>query len=185
MALILLLTLATAVVLCLVRAGTLGQKLNSRLGSTGWDFNQSWASNLAAVGAVLGAVIGALSVVSLPDLAVTAVVLSVLFGALTVFAPIAYSALQVDGSGTGTLGGFYLASGLTFWAALGEAVTGGAFFADLEQKLSPLVIAISFAVFAIGVVALVVYVWRSMGWVAAKALPPGAPLTPLHNWHLL
>lgn len=192
MALIVLGTLVTAVVVCMLRAVNSGKSLNSRLGIHGWDFNGSWASNLAAVGSLLGLVIGASSSLPAPDLALTAIVLSVLFGALTIIGPITYSALQVNESGTleGTLGGFYLASGLTLWAALGETVAAGAFFFDISQKLPPLILALFFIVVVVAIGTLLRYAWLSMGWVAAQAVappPPGKKSAPrqLPAWHLI
>ena len=191
MTLIALSTLVAATVVCMVRAATSQRRLNLRLGITGWDFGGSWASNLAAVGTVLGIVIGASSNSSTSNVALAATVLSVLFGALTVLGPITYSALQVDDSGTlaGTLGGFYLACGLTLWAALGEAVAAAFFFIDIAQKISPLMVALFFVVVVVGIVLLLRYAWVNMGWVATKAVAPtpGTPFAPgaLHNWHLL
>ena len=192
MALIVLGTLVTATVVCMVRAVSSGKSLNNRLGIQGWDFNGSWASNLAAGGSLLGLVIGASSGLPTSDLALTAVVLSVLFGALTIVGPITYSALQVNESGTleGTLGGFYLACGLTLWAALGETVAAGAFFVDIAQKLPPLILALFFIVVVVAIFALLRYAWLSMGWVAAQAVAPppaGRPFAPrpLPAWHLI
>lgn len=192
MALIILATLVTAIVLCMLRAFRSQKSLNDRLGLGDWDFSGSWATNLAAIGSVFGIVIGASSSLPWSDVEVAAIVLSVLFGALTVLAPIAYSAFQDYQSSKpeGTLGGFYLACGLTVWAALGELVAAGAFFVHIAQQLSPLVIALFFAlvVFALGTV--LRYAWMSMGWVAAQAVAPPTPGKPLaprktQDWHLL
>jgi len=184
-------SLVAAIVVCMARAVSSQKSLNFRLGITGWDFSGSWASNLAAVGTVLGIVIGASS--SLPSsLALAATVLSVLFGALIVLGPITYSALQVDQSGNleGTLGGFYLACGLTLWAALGESVAAVVFFLDIAQKLSPLLIALFFIVAVVAIAALLRYAWVNMGWVASKAEappPPGKTIAnrKLQDWHLI
>jgi hypothetical protein len=192
MTLIALGTLVAATVVCMVRAMSSQKSLNFRLGITGWDFGASWASNLAAGGTVLGVVIGASGSLPSSGLAVTAIVLSILFGALTVMGPITYSALQVNQSGTleGTLGGFYLACGLTLWAALGELVAAGAFFIDIAEKISPLIVALFFVVVVVGVVLLLRYAWLSMGWVAAQAVAPppaGTPFAPrkLPKWSLI
>ena len=190
MALIALLTLAAATVMCMARAVSSQKGLNARLGIANWDFNQSWAANLAVVGSVLGILIGASSYTGLSSLPLSAIVLSVLFGALTVVGPITYSALQVEQSGSleGTLGGFYLASGLILWAALGELVAAGVFFIDLSAKLSPLLIALFFVVVAVAIAALLRYAWLSMGWVAAQAVAPPtgkAASRKLQDWHLI
>lgn len=192
MALIVLGTLATAIVLSLWRVVATGKNLNSRLGIANWDFSQSWASNLVAVGSLLGVIVGVSGGLPQLNLGLTAVVLSVLFAALIVVGPISYSGLQVNESGTleGTLGGFYLASGLTLWAALGETVTAGAFFVDLGQKLPPLIVALFFAVVVLAIVMLLRYAWVSMGWVAAQAVaPPPAGKAPatrkLQDFHLI
>jgi hypothetical protein len=190
-ALIILGTLVAATVVCMTRAVSSQKGLNSRLGITNWDFGQSWASNLAAAGTVVGIVIGASSSLPSPGLALAAIVLSVLFGALTVLGPITYSALQVDQSGTleGTLGGFYLACGLTLWAALGETVAAGAFFINLSQKLSPLTVALFFVVVVVAIGMLLRYAWLNMGWVAAQAVDPptgkSVASRKLQAWHLI
>src|SRR4029077_4723447 len=192
MTLIALGTLVAATVVCMVRAVSSQKGLNFRLGITGWDFSGSWASNLAAGGTVLGVVIGASGSLPSSGLALTAIVLSILFGALTVMGPITYSALQVNQSGTleGTLGGFYLACGLTLWAALGALVAAGAFFTDIAEKISPLMVALFFVVVVVGIVLLLRYAWLSMGWVAAQAVAPppaGQPFAPrkLPSWSLI
>lgn len=192
MTLIALGTLVAATVACMVRAVSSQKSLNFRLGITGWDFSGSWASNLVAGGTVLGVVIGASGSLPSSSLALAAIVLSVLFGALTVMGPITYSALQVNQSGTleGTLGGFYLACGLTLWAALGELVAAGAFFIDIAEKISPLIVALFFVVVVVGIVLLLRYAWLSMGWVAAQAVAPppaGKPFAPrkLPKWSLI
>lgn len=192
MTVIVLLTLVTATVLCMLRAVRSDKSLDARLGIHDWDFGGSWATNLAAIGSIGGIVIGASSNLKTSNLPVDGIVLSVLFAALIVVGPISYSALQVDRSGTleGTLGGFYLASGLTLWAALGELVTAGAFFVSLSAQLTPLMIALFFVVVVFGIGALIRYAWLNMGWVAAQAIAPptpGQPLAPrkLQDWHLL
>ena len=191
MALIALLTLVAATVVCMLRAVSSQKGLNSRLGIANWDFNQSWAANLAVVGSVLGILIGASTYTGLSTLPLAAIVLSVLFAALTVVGPITYAALQVDQSGSleGTLGGFYLASGLILWAALGELVAAGVFFIDLSAKVSPLLIALFFVVVAVAIAALLRYAWLSMGWVAAQAVAPpsgkGAASRKLQDFHLI
>jgi hypothetical protein len=192
MTLIALGALVAATVVCMLRAVSSQKSLNFRLGITGWDFSGSWASNLAAAGTVLGVVIGASGSLPTSGLALTAIVLSVLFGALTVLGPITYSALQVNQSGTleGTLGGFYLACGLTLWAALGASVAAAAFFIDIAQKISPLIVALFFVVVVVGIVLLLRYAWLSMGWVAAQAVAPppaGTPFAPrkLPKWSLI
>lgn len=194
MNLIILVSLVAATVVCMVRAVFSKKSFSYRLGNTGWDFSGSWASNLAAIGAVLGVVIGASTSLPSPDLPQAAIVLSVLFGALTVLGPIAYSALQANQAGAleGTVGGFYLACGLTLWAALGETVAAGAFFVDIARKLSPLTDALFFVLIAFAIVALLRYAWVNMGWVVATLavapLPPGAKpdaQRKLREWSLL
>lgn len=181
MTLIVLGTLVAALVVSMLRAARSDKSLNDRIDIQGWDFSGSWASNLAAVGSVLGIVIGASSSLPSSGLALTAIVLSVLFGVLTIVGPITYSALQVEESGKleGTLGGFYLASGLVLWAALGEIVAAGAFFIDIAQKLSPLIEALFFVIVVLAVGALLRYSWLSIGWLAAQAQPAPTPGRPI------
>lgn len=190
MALIALLTLVAATIVCMARAVSSQKGLNARLGKADWYFNQSWASNLAAVGSVLGILIGASTYAGLSTLPLAAIVLSVLFGTLTVVGPIIYAALQVAQGDTleGTLGGFYLASGLTLWAALGELVAALVFFVDLSSKLSPLLIALFFVVVVVAIGALLRYAWISTGWVAGLAVAPSAGRAPtknLQDFHLI
>jgi len=166
-------------------------KLNYRLLQPNWDFNQSWASNLAAVGSILGIVVGASSGLPSGDLALTAVVLSVFFGALIVLGPITFGALQVsDGASlVGTLWAFFIASGLTLWAALGEAVTAAAFFLDLRQKLPASIVWLFVAVVALAVLMLLRYAWLGMGSIAKLASPPlpkgSKGLSQAVAWHLI
>jgi hypothetical protein len=182
--------LLVAAGLCVVSAVKSRKNLRDRLGDTSWDFNNSWATNLGAVGSVLGIVLGAASGLPQSNLALTAAVVSILFGTLVLLGPITYLATQVehDGSVQGTVGGFYLASGFVLWATLGEAVAAAAYFIDIADKLPPLIPWVFVNVMAIAVVMLCLYAWLSMERIVKNALDPGSPGFAPQNvqpWHLL
>jgi len=107
-----------------------------------WDFSSSWASNLTALGAILGVVLGK---VTLPKDTVLVnhdgyITLSLFFGALVVISPFLYTALR---TGTASAGGpsfaaadyrvFLLACVLTIWAVLGQVGTLGGVLYELQH----------------------------------------------------
>lgn len=107
-----------------------------------WDFSTSWASNLTALGAVLGAV---LAKVALPSGTVLVshdgyTALSLVFGALVVISPFLYTALR---TGTPSAGGpsfvgadyrvFLLATAVTIWGVAGQVGTLGCVLYELQH----------------------------------------------------
>ena len=185
-------SLAFAAATCIAAWIVSSKRLNFRLGSTGWDFNKSWASNLAAVGALLGLILGSSKNLPQADLAPAALLLSVTFGSLVILGPITYLALQVEENGAlvGTVGGFLLASLFVLWAAIGEVATAAAFFLDLVNKLPAGIVWLFVVVAVLAVLMLVRYAWVSMGWVLVQAKAPpvkGQPFAGrvLSNWHLM
>jgi hypothetical protein len=188
-------SLAAATVLCVVRAWGSRPNLDYRLLGPSWDFNGSWASNLAAAGSILGIVVGNSSGLLQADLTVPAIALSVFFGALIILGPITFTALSVaDPTGTateGTLRGFFVAGGLTLWAAIGEVATAAGFLLGLRQKLPALFVGIFLVVVALAVIILLRYAWLQMGVIMKIAVPP-PPVGPNaqrpkqpQSWHLI
>jgi hypothetical protein len=167
---------------------------NDRLLAGTYDLNGSWVTNLTAVGSILGILVGNSSNLT-GDLTVPAIVLSVFFGVLIILGPIAYKALSVpDKTGIATEGtvlGFFVAAGLSLWAALGELVTAAGFLLNLHQKLPASFIGIFVAVVALSVIMLLRYAWLQMEVILKSAAPPPPPGPNVARpkqpsaWHLL
>jgi hypothetical protein len=97
------------------------QPLHPLLVEADWKFNESWASNLAAAGALVAAVVAGIGQVTelLPQFPVAQLVaVNIFFGFVALLAPMAFQIFRVDGKGT-VLG---LLAGATFtaWAAFGQ-----------------------------------------------------------------
>ncbi len=93
-------------------------------GST-WTFKDSWASNLTALGAIVGTALAASGFLSdvLPGLSTGMFVgYGLVYGSLVLLAPVIYTALY-DKEGKPTYGGVLVAGGLTVWATIGELIT--------------------------------------------------------------
>ena len=147
-----------------------------------WSFTQSWASNITALGAILGTVLAASGWVSqtLSEFSTTQFAgLSLFFGALVLLAPLAYSAMRrevdaEDAPGTdfqyGSYGGLLLAALLTTWAVLGQLSTLAILLwnADL-QFLAQLGLGV---VLIAALCILVTYIWRSIAILVVDAPPP-------------
>jgi hypothetical protein len=89
--------------------------------SATWSFKESWASNLTALGATLGTILGATGFISevLPGVSLGGFVgINVLFGFMILLAPVAFVALS--SSEKGTYGGLFSSAALTISASLGE-----------------------------------------------------------------
>jgi hypothetical protein len=101
---------------------------------TAWSASDSWATNTAAVGAVLGSVTSALSggfktIVSTQQ-GVSITILFILFGGAAALAPVTYGALARKPGPTpskvlGTAGGLVLAGAFTVFAVVGDLATVG------------------------------------------------------------
>lgn len=113
-----------------------GISLGSRMGQGGWDFSQSFATNIAIIGSILTLVLtsGALPSTTsiLPSSAYGG--LAVFFGSVVVIAPIIYNGTarrvpvspgNVDTAAEyhGTVWGFLLAALLTQWGLFGSIAT--------------------------------------------------------------
>jgi hypothetical protein len=103
------------------RKFTLGTKLKT---GKEWKFNESWASNIVAVGAIVVTFVAASGQLSqlLPQFPISQLVaLSIGLGFIVLLAPVAYQACMVGEEGT--CGGLLLAGLLTYWAVLGQTAT--------------------------------------------------------------
>ena len=98
-----------------------------------WTVSDSWVTNIAGVGAILGAVANALgglgSVISDKD-ATGVIVLFIVFGGAAGIAPIVYAATAIQESQelvqmVGSIWGFLLAGVVSLLAVLGELATIG------------------------------------------------------------
>lgn len=130
-------SLAIAFVLVLTRWATLtdGPGLSASLGEVNWSFNDSWATTLTALGALLGTILSTTGVLpASPRPLSTAALggLNLLFGLLVLLAPLLFSSFaRARGSKEGdegpsyegTVWAFLVSCVLTIWAVLGELVT--------------------------------------------------------------
>jgi hypothetical protein len=185
--------LVVSAAFCVAGALRWRNKLDYRLGQATWDLSQSWASNLAAVGSILGTLVAVSGALPQADLTLTAIVLSVFFAALVILGPLTYTALQaaIGPDGTvleGAVWAFLVSSGLTLWAAIGEAETAAAFFVNLPLKLPQAIVWLFVAVVGLAVLMLLRYGWLSMGVIVKLAEPKVAAAdrkVPLESWRLI
>jgi hypothetical protein len=156
-----------------------GYRLNDSMGPANWDFSKSWASTLTVVGALLGTILSASNVVPamtryLPRGTYSA--LNLLFGIAVVLAPFVYRAIgrskrvlapsaTAEVQYEGTVLGFFLAVSLTLWGVLGELSTTSLIFTEIQ--VSTAVSALFLSILGLSGVLLLVYVWRSCGWVVS------------------
>jgi hypothetical protein len=130
-----------------------------------WKFADSWASNITALAAVTGTVLGLSGFLDdvLHDVVVTRFVgLDALFLALVAGAPLLFAACakRQGDDRLGTVGGFLLASWLTLTAAFGELVVLGLMLYMARGGAGIWLIA---ALLVAAAIVLVVYAWRSIG----------------------
>jgi hypothetical protein len=139
---------AAVVVIVALTADRRGLSLAAWLGSgikagRAWSPSDSWVTNIAGTGAVLGAVVSSLSslatVISAASvLGVT--ILFVVFGGAAAFAPLLYAVTAVGSPGaapdklTGRVGGFLLAGATSLMAALGETATVALLFWQVDAS---------------------------------------------------
>lgn len=170
----------------------------SRLGPGGWKFSDSWASNLTAVGVLLGTVVAASVLPENPHLLTKTQygALNLYFGMLVVVAAFLYNALvakkEVPGDATkkpippatylteGFVWSYLLASLLTLWAVWGEVGTLYVMMTDTLGKgqFSSLPGVLLLAGSGIVVVAGGLYAWLTIGWNVQyyKDTPPSITL---------
>ena len=171
--------LVFAIAFVIVRALTMrpiGFKLSDRMGPATWDFTDSWASTLTAVGALLGTILGAgvlpEETQRLSNAAFAG--LNLLFGVLIVLAAFVYNATRQPTKKNGKeevqyqgyVWSFLLASAMTLWAVLGELATMFLLLAEIQAEGSmsaPPILVFQSVLAAAGVV-LIVYAWRTIYW---------------------
>jgi hypothetical protein len=139
-----------------------------------WSYTQSWASNITAVGAVLGTVLASKDFLSdsLSGLSVGAFLgLMFGFGLTAVFAPLVFTSLFKDGHATYL--GLMLSAGLTSGAAIGEI---GTLSIMLHRGGVPQAVGMTAYFAAVGLMAL--YVWRSVDDLVGPPTPTPTPPAP-------
>src|SRR6476646_1020240 len=90
-------SLILAVVLMAYRAYTARAHLAQKMGPVNWDFSESWASTFTVVGAFLGTILGESGVIPEATEYLSRAAyggLNVLFGLITLLAPLMYSAVR-------------------------------------------------------------------------------------------
>jgi hypothetical protein len=141
------------------------------MGPVGWDFSQSWGSNLTAVGAVIATVLAA-NVLPNDTAYISSdgyTILSLSFGIMVVVAPFLYVATQratpVAGAAGPKLRGrvwaFLIACVVTLWGVLGELATSGMIFAEIEKAGSLPSHVAAFAIVLLAVTVGLVYLYAT------------------------
>jgi hypothetical protein len=155
-----------------------------------WSFKDSWATNVTAIGAVLGTVTGSTtffpsaSGAANPN-ALSFITLFIFLGGAAGLSPLIYASLAVKPPHnhpdfvSGTVGGLLLANTVTLFATLGELATVG-MIVDVSSVTTGerilLIAALAFAAFFV-----IVYAIRSF-WALAQAKQPSPSTgTPSHS----
>jgi succinate dehydrogenase hydrophobic anchor subunit len=153
--------------------------LDRHMGPATWNFSQSWASNITAVGALLGTI---LTAGFLPDETAlpkaTYAYLNFFFGVLVVVAPFVYTAVSTPvpvhkrTPGTqaqfqGFVAGFIVAAGLTMAAVLGELCTIFLLFNEIQAVNSVPGAAEIFVGILLAIAGVLVFVYT---WVSVQAI---------------
>lgn len=174
------------------------EELNDYIGTPKWDFSNSWATTLTAVGALLG------TLLTIPNSSnVTGINLlsglSLFFGLLALGAPLIYTALEKrlppdphaeDNSFQyqGTIRLFIVSATLTVWATSGELVTVGTTIVVLLQGgfFSILTMVVFGIVLAAALFFACVYGYRSIQWTIEDVLAEtiSAQLSRYNEAHL-
>jgi len=150
--------------------------LKKPVGPATFSFNDSWASTLTAVGAILGTTLSTGDVFSTDFDKATFAGLNLLFGTLIVVAPFFYTAVSKgtvidDGSTTGAkktvyqgyVVAFLVSAAITLWAVLGELVTLHFLLKEVVTGVPPSVTAIIAAVMGTTALLVIVHAPRSIG----------------------
>jgi hypothetical protein len=141
-----------------------------------WTAKDSWVTNIAGVGAVLGTVLSNTTLnANFKAEAPGLTLLFVVFGGVAAAAPVVYGAtakLQSQGINdmTGSVWGFLLAGAASLFAILGEIATLGLLVAsvpDSAETQRAVVIAL-----CVGALAVLVYSVRSLAYFATLPAPP-------------
>jgi len=144
--LIVLITAAIAVVVCVAAIVTYRKHLAKPMGPSEWSFSASTATNLTVAGTLLTGVLVSSAVPDYPHYLTKQgyFVLSLFFGALASLAPIFYNfwcrptgpdpanpqSLEFEGS----VRLFLLSGGLTVWGVLGQLATMGVMFQEFALR---------------------------------------------------
>lgn len=162
------------------RAGVWGWASAKVFTASSWTFRDSWATNVAAVGGVLGTVLGSSGFFNevLPGVSAGRFTgFSLLFGALAVVAPIVYTALgrrHQTKAGTlimvGTVAGLLVASAATIAAVVGELTTL-ALLVHMSDAPGPFQ-TICFTGLTFGGLVVLCYAVRSARWLSHLPEPP-------------
>ncbi len=194
------LSLGLAVFLVGLRTWTLVRKdrldLTDEMGPAAWDFSQSWASTLTLAGALLASILAETSVVpETPEYLGRAAYggLSILFGAISLLAPLLYTAskkIKLTGDTkkpryVGIVENFLLASGLSIWAAYGQLFTVALLLLEVEaaNSLPDSIIPLFAVLIVVAVVSLWLYAWRSIRWIVIYR--SGEDAGQLRPWSVL
>lgn len=154
-------------------------ELRKRMGPANWNFSESWASTFTLVGGILGTILAQSGAIPEPTAFLSNAaygMLNVLFVAVTVLAPVFYTALQTaeKGGGTGSkapehtgfVGSFLLASALTLWGVLGEICTMGLLIGEIAiagaLAIYTSVLWLILVLIAAGL--LIWYLWKGIEW---------------------
>jgi hypothetical protein len=190
---VLILPFIVALVLMLIRGGTLDNGFTGPVGTVDLDFSKSFATTLTAIGALLGTILSA----GLLDDSTTGIsksgfqALNLTFGVLILVAPLVYLVTQSEietTTGTppntqtvkhyqGRGWALLLASTVTLWAVLGEIVTIYLLLGQIDAAgaVSSTAITIMQGALAIGVLLAILYSWRKLRWIMKTATGGAAP----------
>jgi hypothetical protein len=167
-----------------------GHGLTELLGSFTFDASKSWATNVAGIGAILGVVLGKMSIlpaaVPVPLSNNAFIGLSVLYGLLLLGAPFVFAAFKravtsAPGKRTyyGYVWGFFLTAGLTLWALTGQLMATMVFLSEVSgQYLSVGLTNLFVVILVLAIVISILYTWTAAGeTVESFARPIPAPAT--------
>lgn len=197
---------ATTVVAFVAFIVLLGEKIqpNQKMGSPTWSFGDSWGTNIAAVGTLLNSL---LNFSVLPDQTLylsknSYLCVSLIFGAVIALAPSIYALVRTPSSAPapgpgasiqyqGYVGFFILASLVTSWGAIGQVITIGLLFQELENVRiisHSILVCLTVVIGAVGLL-LLLYEGRTMVQTAklqrAAQSAGGGAASPLPTWSLL
>jgi hypothetical protein len=145
----------------------------------GWDFSTSWASNLVAIGAVLGTILGSSEIAASAFEGVPLVefvALNVIFGVIGLLAPVVFTVCRRKDN-DGTTWGFLVASGLTTLSVGGQMLTVLALFATADRGPTGARTWVACAAVFIGLAVVGIAAARTIRW--RLQTPPAGVMTLL------
>jgi hypothetical protein len=156
--------------------------------TSSWNYSDSWATNVGAVGGALGGIVGAAgaltNLVSSGDQGVFTGI-SLLFGGAAVLAPVAFAAFSrnpditaPDGQSSnvlGSVGGLFIAAATTLFAVAGELSMMGLLSWNSTGSTAERVLVLG--AIGIGAVVVGVYAARTLHNLATFNPAPPVPLT--------